>query len=366
MYIESIHLRNFRNYERLDMPTPGRIVILHGQNAVGKTNIVEAIQLLTAGQSFRHARSSDMLRCGESSAWASIDLTDGNRKLESAISLEEKSRKFSLNGKPKRVADIRGIAPSVTFTPDDLDLIKGSPSSRRSALDSLGVQLNKNYQVILQDFEKVLRSRNCLLKDGQMDMIDALNDIYVKVSTQLQNYRAALFARLEPKISSRYEQLSGGELLQGEYVPSGQDGDDHVLEQHTDQHIDAVALEESLIAHKEAEFAARRTLIGPSRDKIDFSIEKLNAGKFASQGQQRSLVLAWKIAEADVIEEMLSTPPILLLDDVMSELDASRRASLTEYLQRDSQAFITTANMDYFDKETLQDAHIVKLPLETA
>lgn len=353
MRITDIHLRDFRSYERFDLETPGKLTILVGPNAVGKTNIVEAVQLLTAGQTFRHARTAEIIRAGTTAGRAQIGLSDGDRQLETALILGERSRKYTLNSKPKRVVDIRGLAPSVTFTPDDLELMKGSPAARRSALDVLGMQLNKNYQVILQDYLKVLQHKNHLLKDGYVEMLDALNEMYVKVAAQLQSYRSALFAKLEPKIAAHYGHISGGEELRGEYRAAGNEAPEHDLAA-------------SVASHRETELAARRVLIGPNHDRITFTIGGMDAGKFASQGQQRSAVLAWKLAEAEVIEEMLGTLPILLLDDVMSELDGQRRSALVAYLERDAQAFITTANLDYFEKKELLDAQVVKLPLKQA
>lgn len=395
MRITDIRLRDFRSYEQLDLTVPGNLTVLVGPNAVGKTNIIEAVQLLTAGQTFRHARTADLLRHGTVGGRAQIELSDGNRQLETALVLGERSRRYLLNGKPKRVADIRGIAPSVTFTPDDLGLVKGSPAARRAALDALGVQLNRNYQVIVQDYLKVLQHKNRLLKDGFTEMLDALDEMYVKVAAQLQGYREALFAKLEPRIAMHYAHIAGGELLRGSYRASGQvagkrataeeegyacelaalsEGERTAADlvnpaQPEEEHPPAPsadALAEAVAARRATELAARRVLVGPNHDRIEFTISGMDAGKFASQGQQRSVVLAWKLAEAEVIEEMLGTLPILLLDDVMSELDGQRRHALVAYLERDAQAFITTANLDYFEKKELLDAHVVKLPLKQA
>lgn len=379
--IAGIHLRNVRNYSRTDLNITGRLTIFVGPNAIGKTNIVEMVQLLTAGQSFRHARSADIIRSGADGGRSHIEVTDGNRYLELALALSKNSRTYSLNGKAKRVMDMRGIVPSVTFTPDDLDLMKGSPTTRRSALDALGVQLNKNYSMILKDFEKVLRHKNRLLKDGDLVLLDAVNDLYITVAAKLQEYRGALFARLEPLIADHYARLANGEELRGTYKPSRSAGTNAnpLPEDSSDADtgddapvVDTLAsdiqseLARAVQARRADEIVAKRALVGPTHDRIDFTIDEMDAGRFASQGQQRSAVLAWKLAEADIIEEMLGTFPVLLLDDVMSELDAARRGALVAYLQRDTQAFITTANLDYFDDQMLEEAQIVHLPLEDA
>lgn len=347
----------------MDLHIPGRLTIFVGPNAVGKTNIVEAMQLLTAGQSFRHARSADLLRSGAIAGHACIKASDSHRQLDLAMALGQTSRKHLLNGKARRVADIRGMVPSVTFTPDDLDMVKGTPAVRRDALDALGVQLNKNYQVILRDFDKVARHKNRLLKDGAEQMIDTINDLYIKVAAQLQSYRSALFARVAPKMALHYAHLANGEELVARYLPSGQNEAEQSMKPFQ-PFIKSEALADAVARHRDAELAARRTLVGPNRDRIELTIAGMDAGKFASQGQQRSAVLAWKRAEADTIEEVLGTFPVLLLDDVMSELDPVRRSALVEYLDRDVQAFITTANLEYFDESMLAKATVITLPLE--
>ncbi|WP_165062731.1 DNA replication/repair protein RecF [Adlercreutzia sp. ZJ154] len=352
--ISDIYLRDFRSYNRLHLEVPGKLTVLVGPNAIGKTNIVEAIQLLTSMQSFRHSKTAELLRYGASNSRVEIKASDGNRELEIALALEEKARHYKLNGKAKRASDLRGLVPSVAFTPDDLNLIKGSPSKRRDSLDALGAQLNKNYHVIQKDFEKVLHHKNKLLKDGAKNMLDAINELFVRVGSQLENYRHALFTRIEPEITRKYQQISGGEKLSGTYVSSWMNEENFYED-----------LQKAVEANTAAELNAGRTLVGPNHDRIEFAINDMDAGKFASQGQQRSAVLAWKLAEAEIIEDLLGTLPILLLDDVMSELDGDRRSALVDYLQRDSQTFITTTNMDYFDKKAISDAHIVKLPLQT-
>lgn len=366
--VQGIHLRDFRNYNRLDLNIPERLTIFVGKNAVGKTNIVEAVQLLTAGQSFRRARSAEMIRAGLSASYINIDACDENRQLEIAMAIDGSTRKFTLNGKPKRVSDVRGLVPSVTFTPDDLNLIKGSPVTRRTMLDGLGVQLNKNYQLILRDFEKILQHKNRLLKDGTVEILPAVNEMYAKVAAQLQNYRYALFVKFVPKMREHYADIANGEKLEGFYEPSGQSvygTEAQGLQRESSScAINSQSLLDAIEAHTEAEISAKRALVGPTHDKISFTIAGMDAGKFASQGQQRSAVLSWKLAEADTIEEMLGTFPVLLLDDVMSELDEARRSALVQYLQSDAQAFITTANLEYFDSKMLENAHIVHLPLE--
>ncbi|WP_241157297.1 DNA replication and repair protein RecF [Adlercreutzia sp. ZJ242] len=389
--ITDITFRNFRSYEELHLGELGMLTVLVGPNAVGKTNIVEGVQLLTALSSFRHATIDQLVRRGEESAHLRAALTDGNRLLDVALAAEGHAKRYRLNGKAKRPADLKGLVPSVTFTPDDLGLVKGSMSARRAALDALGSQLNANYYLIQKDYEKVIRHKNRLLKDeASPALIDSINEMLVTCGAQLTCYRAALFERLIPYTRERYEQIAGGRERFGAcYVPSWDDWEEdgaalgaaaelgvsadvaHEPESlqeplHLTRDDARTRLEHALAACRDEELRRRRALVGPHADTITFMIDGSNATHFGSQGQQRTVVLAYKLAEAAVIEEVLGVKPVLLLDDVMSELDGARREALVGYISRDVQTFITTANLAYFDADMLAAADVVELPLKQA
>lgn len=326
------------------------MTILAGPNASGKTNAIEALQLLTALTSFRNARAIDLIRQGQTSASAQIHLTGPNRELDVALQVSRSddinggsSKKYIYNGKKRSSKDLRGMIPSVTFTPDDLELAKGSNKHRRRELDVLGGQVNPNYYQIVRDYEKVLRQKNRLLKDeAPMPLIEAADEVFQTVAKQLTNYRHSLFDRLLPHIAAYYSSFGGdNESLSGTYI-EGRD-----------------AAEEERIPSLFEEAAAKRALAGPHLHAIEFFINGLSVRDFASQGQQRSLVLAIKLAQSDLINEILGQLPVLLLDDVMSELDGERRRALVKELLEDRQTFITTANIDYFETEILEKATVV-------
>ena len=401
--IEGIEFRDFRSYGQLRLEGLGPLTVLVGPNAVGKTNIVEGIQLLTALVSFRRPTIDQMIRRGASSARISSHVSDGNRELDVELRLEGHARRFLLNGKGKRPADLKGLIPSVTFTPDDLDLVKGPMGNRRRALDVLGSQLSASYHTVLKDYEKVIQHKNRLLRDEASDlMIDSIDEMLLISGSQLTCYRAALVARLAPKVERRYAEIAGaGEQLEMRYRPSwevhrgadsrsGRDvmdggdregdpsatvaaacaagvGDEGASSESLTETISRDEarrhLEAALMARRAEERARRRAVVGPQGDAITFAIDGMDASLYGSQGQQRSVVLAWKLAEAAVIEEMLDQKPVLLLDDVMSELDKQRRAALVSYISDDAQTFITTANLNYFDEGMLQQARVIQLPL---
>ncbi len=365
--IEHIAFSNFRNYEALDLTDISDLTVFVGPNAVGKTNIVEGIQLLTAQSSFKHPTSLQLIRQGETTARLQADITDGNRELSVALSLAEGKRTFSLNGKAKRTADLKGIAPSVSFTPDDLQLSKGSMSYRRDALDAMGAQMSRNHYLIRKDWDKVLRQKNMLLKDEVSTlMLESVNDLVVTCGAQLTCYRAALFVKLASYMESYYSEIAGSsEKIAVKFAPSWFEEGKWISPGEVITKEEArSSLTDALSKKLPEERMRKRSLIGPQADKIEFLIGGKQVSVYGSQGQQRSVVLAFKLAEVSLIRDIVAQQPILLLDDVMSELDENRRRALVQFVSSDIQTFITTANLAYFDKDLLQKADIVQLPLK--
>ena len=366
LQLAKIAFVNFRNYRDLTLDGLGRLTLFVGPNAVGKTNIIEGIQLLTAQTSFRNPSTAQIINHG--SAFSRIDgwVTDGSRDLQITCQFEEGKKKRLLNGKPKRAADLRGILPSVIFTPDDLELSKSASGPRRDALDALGAQLSANHHRIKSDYEKVLRGKNRLLRDeASAALIESTDEILVFVGAQLTCYRAALFQRLSQAMEGFYAQIAGGkEVLRAGYTPSWVDHDPDALYSEIPSRDEArQALEQAISSRRDEERARRRAVVGPHADYLDFFIDGKNVAHYGSQGQRRSLVLAFKLAETSLIEELLDQKPVLLLDDVMGELDSSRRAALTSFACSELQTFITTTGLSYIDELLTRNADVIELPL---
>lgn len=362
--ITHLSFRNFRSYETFELGALGSLTVFVGPNAIGKTNIIEGIQLLTAQSSFKHPTVEQLIHAGAPFGRIEADVSDGSRKLQLAVTLEEGKKKHLLNGKPKRTADLKGLVPSVTFTPDDLELAKGSMSIRRTALDALGSQLSKNHYLIRRDYEKVLRHKNRLLKEEAAPvLVESINDMLVTCGAQLTCYRTALFEKLSHRMSEYYEEITDGrESLSTRYIPSWSTEEVTSLTRDNARTLLTRALEERAAEER----ARHRAVVGPHADRIEYYINGRDAAAFGSQGQQRSLVLANKLAEVALIQDVLQQKPILLLDDVMSELDAARRRALVSFIADDIQTFITTTNVDYFDADIRAAARIVELPLPTS
>ncbi len=363
--INRIEFKDFRNYESFELSGIGALTVIVGPNAIGKTNIVEGVQLLTAQSSFRHPTSMQLVREGAAAAHLRADISDGKRELSVGLAVSEGKRAFTLNGKGKRVADLKGLAPSVSFTPDDLQLSKGSMSHRRDALDAMGSQMSKNHYLIRKDWDKVQRQKNMMLRDGASDlMIESINDLIVTCGAQLTCYRAALFSKLAAYMESYYGEIAGsGEKLGARFSPSWFDSGSWLQPGETlDRDAARESLAHALSARLAEERIRKRSLVGPQADRIEFFIGGKPASVYGSQGQQRSVVLAFKLAEVTLIRDILNQQPILLLDDVMSELDEGRRRALVRFVSGDIQTFITTANLAYFDEGLLKAADVVTLP----
>lgn len=367
--LEGIQFRDFRSYESFSLDGLAGLTVLLGPNAAGKTNAIEGIQLMTAFGSFRNPVAKELVRWNAPNARLSAHLVSASRDLSVQAEIKPGSRSYSLNGKKKAVQDLQGLLPSVVFSPDDLVLAKGAQSRRRAALDLLGCQLSRNHRVIKRDFERLVRHKNALLKDEAPAMlVESVNDMLVPAAVQLYLYRAALASKLFARMSEAYSVMAGGaERIGAIYVPSWESEDVRDAAQAAPIAFSyakdeaRAALEAALRARAAEERVRKRSVVGPHHDRIEFFIDGRNASTFASQGQQRSLVLAWKMAEVALVREIVGTSPVLLLDDVMSELDPRRRRALVELLAEDTQTFITATDPSCFDGDLLDAARVIDL-----
>lgn len=366
--IDSLEFLNFRNYHHLVLENLPNLVIFIGKNGVGKTNILEGIQLLTSTISFKHPQVGQLICEGRQDARLVAHLVGDGRKLEATLYLEEGKKSFGINGKAKKAAEIRGILPSILFTPDDLELAKKTSRVKRDALDGLGSQLSKSYYVVKQDYEKVIRYKNKLLKDEAPDsLIDSIDETLITCGSQLYCYRKSLFNRMLSLVENHYDHISyGQETFSATYEPSWQHLEEAIPCDASEESRDQVKafMRDSLAKNREEEKRRVRSLVGPHNDKICFYLDGRDVADYASQGQQRSVVLAWKLAEVDAVKQVLDINPILLLDDVMSELDETRREMLVNYVSGENQTFVTTTDLAGFDESLLSRALVIHLPLE--
>lgn len=357
LVIRNVGMICFRNFELRDIDLAPGMTILCGPNAIGKTNTVEALQLLTAGVSFRKPRASELILEGEDRARISSRLEGDGRVIDVACEITPQRRRFVRNGKSCHAADLSSTLMSVLFCPDDLSFVKQGARYRREELDDFGAQANAGYRRVASTYARSIEQRNRLLKEAQpnLDLLDAWDASVALGGATLLEARLRLFSRLKDHLRAVYAQVSESDVLDCHYVSTL--GDD-VVGMSRDRLAERFA--ERLAAGRENDLRRQQTLIGPHRDDIVFTIDGRDARSFGSQGQQRSVVLAWKMAEVELSREILGEQPVLLLDDVMSELDASRRDAVVRFVQSGIQTVVTTTNLGYFPNELLQDAEVVE------
>ncbi len=331
MHLAQLRLRDFRNYGRLDVALAPGFHLLLGDNAQGKTNILEAIYLLATLRSFRGVGSPQMVRHGQKGYFVSGQVMgEGSHEVRMYWSPGEK--RLSLDGNPvKRVVDYLGVLRTVVFCTEDLQLVKGASSRRRRYLDLLLTQTQSGYLTLLQRYNRAVRSRNALLKRRTVDeaALESFTHEVLNAGAQLMKLRKELAPRIALLARLAYRRISGGaEELTLEYAPSV-------------QREFAVELAQS----RARERTYHTTVVGPHRDDLDLLLDEKDAAKYGSEGQKRTIAIALKMAQADYLTGIHGTPPILLIDDVMGELDLRRRSGLLPLLERTqharSQVFMT-------------------------
>lgn len=334
--ITEVRLRRFRCFESLDFePGPGRTCIV-GQNAQGKTSILEAVCVLLRLQSPRTSSPAEMIKAGEPAC--SLEGRVGDSHL--ACRFAPGSRELKLDSKPQsRSDDYLSVARITWFANSDLELVKGGGSARRRFLDFLGVQSVPGYRKALRDYERTLRSRNAQLKEGRPRReIAAFDSPLIEAGEFLINARRGLLESIVPLAQAACGGISGAaDLLALVYTPGCSE-----------------SFADDLAASRGEEERLRQTVRGPHRDEVEISLNGLKASAFASEGQQRSIVLALKIAQARHLEALHELPPVLLLDDIFGELDTNRRNRLFANLPDGAQTILTTTFLDWAEGHPIE------------
>ncbi|MGN0536088.1 MAG: DNA replication/repair protein RecF [Eubacterium sp.] len=338
MKINSAEIENFRNIERLSLDFD-QVNIIYGENAQGKTNLIEAIYLFTGSKSFRGVKDKELVKFGSDFARLKIEFENNSRQQNAEIFIENR-RSASLNGvKKKSTAALGEELKAVIFSPVHLSMVKDGPLERRRFIDNALCQLKSNYRNVLKEYNRSLTQRNMLLKDiGKNSSLSDMLYIWdknlaisgAKIIYQRQKYIEALL----PYAKEIFNGLSSGKenidlILKGPF------GYENMTVEEIQKHL-MFALDNN----RGNDIINRITTVGPHRDDMEILINGKSARSFGSQGQQRSCVLALKLAEASLLNEMTEDRPLALLDDVMSELDISRQDYILNHI-KDWQVFIT-------------------------
>ncbi|EMF0307868.1 DNA replication/repair protein RecF [Enterococcus hirae] len=349
MRLNKLYLKNYRNYQELKITFTKNLVIFLGENAQGKTNLLESIYVLAMTRSHRTSSEQELIGWQGEQALIQGEVTKGTSKIPLEILLSKKGRKTKINHiEQKKLSSYVGQLNVIIFAPEDLSLVKGSPQIRRKFLDMELGQINPIYLYDLVQYQGILKQRNQYLKQlnekKKTDLLylDILSEQLAEFGSKVLKARAQFVRRLEFWANTLHQQITHQkEQLEIEYVTSFSS-----LSTQTQEEIQTQFLE-LLNQNKKKDMFRGTTTIGPHRDDLSFFVNQKNVQTYGSQGQQRTTALSVKLAEIDLIKEETGEYPILLLDDVMSELDDNRQLHLLETIEGKVQTFLTTTTLDH-------------------
>jgi DNA replication and repair protein RecF len=363
---ENLALRNFRNYQEAEVQFDPNVNILLGRNGQGKTNLLEALVLLSSGESFRYSDNETFIR--KNSEQAVLKAQAKIRDLEYDLELQiSKSRKnHFLNGKRVNGSDLVSNFHFVLFSPESLTAIKEGADQRRQLVDELLIAVDPKNGTLIRDFRKALKTRNRILKDfgeGKADrnqtlaLLETLNHSFFRLSTELSMARIVALRVIEPELNNAMQKISGvTQTSRVEYQISGQKAF-----HFTHQDIHNLLLKRALEL-RDAELSSGTSLVGPQKHDIIFLYDENDSRFFCSQGQQRALILSFKMAQIVYHRRVHGAQPLLLLDDVLSELDEQKREALIHFLQEvRTQIFMTTTDLKVTGDLANHDCRVIDI-----
>ena len=327
MRVDALTLRGYRNYAEAAVRFDEQVNVISGANAQGKTNLLEAVYLLSGARSFRTRFDKELIGFGAEAASVNADVFSGGRSQRIEIILRRTGRKsITVNRVRSAAAELTSVVNTVLFCPDDLNLLRDGPAARRRLMDLAICQLRPGYAQLLADFRRLYENKMRILRDyrdnpSMLDTLDEFSDGLARVSAKLIRYRAAYALRLAAAAAPIHREFSGaGEALGVQYCTVSTVTDPTASEQEIYAEIT-----EHQRRHRAAELASGNVLTGAHKDDLDLTIDGRSARSFASQGQTRTAALSLKLAEREIILAETGEYPVLLLDDVLSELDARRQ-----------------------------------------
>ena len=369
MKIKSLKLLYFRNYLSTNIDAHPSLNVLVGNNANGKTNIIESIFCLALGKSYRTKSDSECIMFGETATAMSCIVNKNDKDLDIMLGINNKGKSAKIAGiKKTKLTDFVGELNVVLFSPEDLQIVKGSPSLRREFMNREFYQFSRIYHKYYLMYQHLLKQRNSYLKDMRKNPKDELSLAYLETLTS-QLAKVALYITKErvsfvQDISKlTYKNMlnisNGQETLKIKYKSSILDAlniSEINDESFTEENLTKVMMKKSF-----DDIMRGSTKIGPQHDDLEFYINDLDAKMYASQGQQRSIVLSLKLAEINYLKEKTGTYPVLLLDDVLSELDKNRQLKLLDAINENVQTFITTPSISDIKEDLLKKAKVFKI-----
>lgn len=339
MIIKSIKLNNYRNYEHLELDFDNNINILYGDNAQGKTNLLEACYYSAIGKSYKGSKDKDIVRFEQDALGINTVIGKNNRDYTIDIIINKNKKKIiKIDNVPiRKTSELLGLLNVILFSPEDLNIIKNGPSERRRFIDSELCQIDSIYLSDMINYNKVLNNRNKLLKEISVnnslkDTLDVWDEQLIIYGKSIIKRRREFINELKYYVKDKHLTISGGkEELIINYEPN----------------VDDIFFEDELISKRDKDLRFTQTSVGPHRDDISFKINDIDMRKFGSQGQQRCCALSLKLSEIDIVKNIIKENPVLLLDDVLSELDSNRQKFLLNGLSN-IQTIITCTGLDDF------------------
>ena len=358
MYIESLKVKNYRNYEELEMHFENKVNVILGENAQGKTNIMESIYVLAMAKSHRTSNDKDLIRWDEEYAKIEGRVQKKNSSVPLELIISKKGKKAKCNHiEQQRLSQYIGNMNVVMFAPEDLHLVKGSPQVRRRFIDMEIGQASPVYLHEYSQYQKILQQRNHYLKllqtkkQSDFAMLDVLTDQFIQYAVKIIQKRFQFLSILQKWAEPIHSGISRNlETLRIEYKPSVDVSESMNMSKMVEEYR---AKFEKV---KQREIDRGVSLFGPHRDDLAFIVNDRDVQTFGSQGQQRTTALSLKLAEIELIHSEIGEYPILLLDDVLSELDDFRQSHLLNTIQGKVQTFVTTTSVEGIDHRTLQEA----------
>ncbi|HIW12790.1 MAG TPA: DNA replication/repair protein RecF [Candidatus Salinicoccus stercoripullorum] len=342
MILKNIHLGNFRNYESLDLEFHPKLNVFIGRNAQGKTNLLESIYFLALAKSHRTAKDKELIRFKQEEAFVNGSISTSYSDLPLSISVSSKGKRAKVNHmEVARLSQYIGHLNVVLFAPEDLNIVKGSPQVRRKFINMECGQISKVYLNMLSGYQKVLAQKNNYLKQRNVDrvMIDVLNAQLAEHASLIILKRQQFIQTIEKYASRIHGDISNGnESLTVRYKPN-------IKFESEDEKSLELEIKSLLDDTLEKEIERGQALAGPHRDDISFYINDFDVQTYGSQGQQRTTALSVKLAELELIHEEIGEYPVLLLDDVLSELDETRQSHLLTSIRNRVQTFVTTTSI---------------------
>ena len=350
MKLKKLKLKSYRNCEDVSLESLKQKTLIIGKNAQGKTNILESIYLLSDLKSPRSNSMTDLIKFNDEKFEINAEIVKNNTDIELDFYYNiEKKREFKINKVKTTAKNFKLIVKTVLFSTKDLLLLRGTPQDRRDWLDRAIMQIYPAYDERLSKYEKIKLQKNNLLKNDFIDeaLLDVYNEQLIITGANIIFLRKKFLKEIETIAQAKHKIISNNEIFTLNYTcPESE------LEQICNY------LKNELKNRRSEELGRRQACVGPHRDDIEFKINGIDAIKFASQGQQRTLVLALKLGELDIIRQKTGYAPILLLDDVLAELDETRQNYLLKSIENDVQTIITSVDTILFEEDFLKDVQI--------